>query len=118
MKVKTTKRAIVKSSENIRWAGYCDLQALLRNHEPIAYTTGIYGWNFDVYSVYGLTICTGYRNMPGKRLEGIESYEKKAAAIWSDYEHYKGIDGFERQQNEVESLLKEFCKLNGGNDYE
>lgn len=118
MKVKTTKRAIVKSSENIRWAGYCDLQALLRNHEPIAYTAGIYGWNFDVYSVYGVTICTGYRNMPGKRLDGIEKYEKQAKKIWSDYEHYKGIDGFERQQNEVESLLKEFCKLNGGNDYE
>lgn len=118
MKVKTTRKAIVNSSVNIRYAGYCDLQALLRNHEPIAYTTGIYGWNFDVYSVYGLTICTGYRNMPGKRLEGIESYEKKASAIWSDYENYKGVDGFEKQRSEVETLLKEFCKLNGGNNYE
>lgn len=56
--------------------------------------------------------------MPGKRLEGIASYEGKAAAIWSDYEHYKGVNGYDRQKEEVETLLKEFCKLNGGNDYE
>lgn len=118
MKIKTTRKAIVNSSVNVRCAGYCDLQALLCNHEPIAYTTGVYGWNFDVYSVYGLTICTGYRNMPGKRLEGIAAYEKKAEVIWSDYENYKGIDGYEKQMEEVEALLKEFCKLNGGNDYE
>lgn len=118
MKIKTTRKAIVNGSVNVRCAGYCDLQALLRNHEPIAYTTGVYGWNFDVYSIYGLTICTGYRNMPGKRLEGIAAYEKKAAAIWSDHENYKGIDGYEKQKKEVETLLKEFCKLNGGNDNE
>lgn len=118
MKIKMTRKSVVNSFVNIRCAGYCDLQALLRNHEPVAYTAGIYGWNFDVYSVYGLTICTGYRNMPGKRLEGIESYEKKAAAIWSDYENYKGVGGYEKQKKEVEMLLKEFCKLNGGNDYE
>lgn len=116
MKIKTTRKAIVNSATNIRCAGYCDLQYLLRNHEPIAYTTGIYGWNFDVYNVYGVTICTGYRNLPGNRLEGIAEYEKKAAAVWSDFENYKGIDGYEKQKREVETLLKEFCKLNGGYD--
>lgn len=115
MKVKTTRKAIVNSSTNIRCAGYCDLSALLRNHQSIAYTVGVYGWNFDVYDVYGLTICTGYRNMPGTRLEGIGEYEEKARAIWRDYEHYKGIEGYERQQKDVEDLLEEFCKLNGGN---
>ena len=48
MKIKTTRKAIVNSSTNVKCAGYCDLQALLRNHRPIAYTAGIYGWNFDV----------------------------------------------------------------------
>ncbi len=115
MKVKTTRKAIVNSSVNIRAAGYCDLQALLYNHEPIAYTTGIYGWNFDVYQVYGLTICTGHRNMPGERLKEIASYEDRAKEILSDHENYKGMNGYERQKEEVENLLKEFCKLNGGN---
>ena len=69
MKVKTTRKAIVNSSCNVKCAGYCDLSHLLNNHSPIAYTCGVYGWNFDVYEVYGVTICTGYRNMPGARLE-------------------------------------------------
>ena len=67
MKVKTTRKAIVNGSYNVKCAGYCDLSHLLNNHSPIAYTCGVYGWNFDVYEVYGVTICTGYRNMPGAR---------------------------------------------------
>ncbi len=110
MKYKTTRKAIVNDAVNVRRAGYGELQALLANHEPTAYTTGAYGWNFDVYEVYGVTICTGYRNMPGARLEQTHEYEKKAANIWSR----KGSRPFKENQTEVEKLLKEFCLLNGG----
>ena len=109
MKIKTTRKAIVNGSVNVRCAGYCDLSYLLRNHEPIAYTAGVYGWNFDVFEVYGVTICTGYRNMPGKRLDGIREYEKKAREIWDNYN-----TPYETQKEETEKLLQEFCKLNGG----
>lgn len=114
MKIKTTRKAIVNGFVNVKCAGYCDLQALLYNHSPIAYTCGIYGWNFDVYEVYGVTICTGYRNMPGKRLEGIREYEDKARAILDNYTDYNGVGGHERKKAEIEALLQEFCKLNGG----
>lgn len=110
MKVKTTRKAIVNGSYNVKCAGYCDLSDLLRNHSPIAYTCGVYGWNFDVYEVYGVTICTGYRNMPGARLKGIQEYEEKARAIFS----YENKRSYEEKQNAVEELLHEFCKLNGG----
>ena len=109
MKYKTTTKALRAGSCNLRCAGYCDLSSLLREHEPIAYTCGVYGWNYDVYEVYGLTICTGYRGMPGKRLEGIAEYEKKAGAIWDDYNK-----SYEERCEEVEKLLHEFCKVNGG----
>ena len=110
MKFKTTRKAIVNGFVNVKCAGYCDLQALLRNHSPIAYTAGIYGWNFDVYDVYGVTICTGYRNMPGARLEHIREYEAKAAAIWS----WDNKTPFNAKQKQVEKLLQEFCLKNGG----
>lgn len=110
MKVKTTRKAIVNGSYNVKCAEYCDLSYLLRNHSPIAYTCGVYGWNFDVYEVYGVTICTGYRNMPGARLKGIREYEEKARAIFS----YENKRSYEEKQNAVEELLHEFCKLNGG----
>lgn len=110
MKYKTTRKAIVNGYSNIKCAGYCDLQALLRNHSPIAYTCGVYGWNFDVYYVYGIAICTGYRGMPGTRLEHIREYEEKANTIWS----WENKLPFEEKQKAVESLLQEFCVKNGG----
>ena len=109
MNYKTTTKALREGACNLRYAGYCDLQNLLRAHDANAYTSGVYGWNFDVYEVYSLTICTGYRGMPGKRLEGIAEYEKKAMAIWDDYNK-----PYEERREEVEKLLHEFCKVNGG----
>lgn len=100
MKYKTTRKAIVNGCANIKCAGFCALQHLLRNHEPVAYTCGVYGWNFDVYKVYGVTICTGYRAMPGERLQGVEEYEHKAQT--------------EGAPERVERLLQDFCVLNGG----
>lgn len=109
MKYRTTVKALREGACNLRCAGYCDLQNLLRTHDANAYTCGVYGWNFDVYEIYGLTICTGYRGMPGKRLEGIAEYEKKADVIWCDYNK-----PYEERRKEVEKLLYEFCKANGG----
>lgn len=111
MKFKTTTKALREGANNLRCAGYCDLQYLLRNHNPVAYTRGVYGWNYDVYEVYGLTICTGYRGMPGKRLEGIEEAEAEAVKIWDNYD--KSVT-LEEKDEAVETLLHEFCKANGG----
>ncbi len=109
MKYKTTAKAIRQGACNPRSAGYCDLQWLLYNHEADAYTSGVYGWNFDVYEVYGVTICTGYRGMVGPRCEGIAEYEQKAEAIWRD-----SSLTYEEAREKIEELLREFCKLNGG----
>lgn len=103
MKFKTTRKAIVEGSVKLVYAGYCDLQTLLRNHSPIAYTSGVYGWNFDVYEVNGLTICTGYRGMPGRRANNVGEYERKARAIMDEYTR-----NYEERCAEVETLLNEF----------
>ena len=109
MKFKTTTKAIKNYSVNVKCAGYCDLQHLLRNHTPVAYTCGVYGWNYDVYDVYGVTICTGYRGMPGERLKDISEYEKHARDIWENYNV-----NYDERRDAVETLLKAFCQLNGG----
>ena len=111
MKLKTTTKAIKNGFTNVKCAGYCDLQHLLRYTEPIAYTCGVYGWNYDVYNINGVTICTGYRGMPGARLEAINEYETKAREILS----WEDKRPFEEKQRAIEKLLKEFCALNGGN---
>lgn len=105
MKFKTTRKAIVNNSFNLVCAGYCDLYNLLANHEPIAYTSGTYGWNFDVYEVHGLTICTGYRNMPGRRANNIAEFEARAKAIRNDWSK-----PYNDRFAEIEKILLEFCQ--------
>ena len=107
MKYKTTRKAIVAGTptNNLVCVGYCDLSNLLWGHEPIAYTSGVYGWNFDVYEVYGKTICTGYRGMPGRRANNEAAYEEKARAISDNYDL-----SWEERRDKIESLLKEFCE--------
>lgn len=108
MKYKTTRKAIVQGTPAAQLvsAGYCDLQVLLCNHEPVAYTAGVYGWNFDVFQVYGLTICTGYRNMPGRTARNAAEYEARARAIMDD----DYARPWEARRDAVEQLLQEFCE--------
>lgn len=102
MKIKTTRKAIVNSSSRLVSAGYCTLQTLLRYHSPIAYTSGVYGWNFDVYEINGLTICTGYRNMPGRRANNISYYEEAARNALENLDYTEAHE-------KIEQLLEEFC---------
>ena len=113
MKYRTTAKEIRNYGGKVVSAGYCDLQTLLSNREPNAYTCGVYGWNFDVYNVNGITICTGYRGMVGRRANNIDKYEKKAQDIRK--KHYSfGCTGqrwsYERYQKALDKLLAEFCE--------
>ena len=107
MSFKTTRKSIVNStaSKDLLSVGYCGLVTLLKNHSPIAYTCGVYGWNFDVYNVYGKTICTGYRGMPGRKANNEAAYEEKARAISDNYDL-----SWEERRDRIELLLKEFCE--------
>lgn len=62
MKYKTTKKEVLNEYESVISVGYCDLQNLLWYVDPYAYTSGMYGWNADVYVVdCNTVIVTGYR---------------------------------------------------------
>lgn len=61
MKHKTTEKAIEQNYYKIIKVGYCNLQYLLQYEEPVAYTSGVYGWNADVYDFGNIAIVTGYR---------------------------------------------------------
>lgn len=82
MKYKTTAKALKQGYYHIIEAGYCDLQSLLNYKSPIAYSSGTYGWNFDVYDINGVAIATGYRGMPSQHSKCtyalIQEYEQKA----------------------------------------
>lgn len=109
MSAQVTRKFVVNSCSNIKKCGDCDLACLLRYQNPTYFTAGVYGWNFDVYLLPGLTLCTGYRGMPGERLEGIKEYEDKARKIYEDFSL-----NYEKKVAAIATLLDEFCKLNGG----
>lgn len=60
MKYKATKKAVTAGYAHIVYTGYCGLQEALGGIEPTAYTTGVYGWNADVYDFGPYAIVTGY----------------------------------------------------------
>ena len=60
MKFKTTKKTIMNGYDNIISIGYCNLQNLLNNENPIAYTARAEGWGSDIYVFDNTAIVTGY----------------------------------------------------------
>lgn len=97
MKYKTTAKELKQGYYTIIEAGYCDLQSLLSYKSPVAYSSGTYGWNFDVYDIDGIAIATGYRGMPSKNSNAsydlIREYEKKSQG---------------KTEEEKDLLIKEF----------
>ena len=85
MKAKITTREVRERSEQILSVGADDLQHLLRYKSPDAYHATA-GWNYDVYFLAGLTICTGYRSTPKSTVkrpsfDELQVWEKEAQAI-------------------------------------
>ena len=90
MKVKTTKKEIKKIYNNIIEVSYCNLQNLLINQHPSYFTSGVYGWNSDIYIINNVAICTGYRPFGNVKpdYKTIEKYNQKAKDIYNK-EDYK-----------------------------
>jgi hypothetical protein len=83
--------------------GYCQMSWLLNYQEPIAYSTGIYGWACDYYDIDGVVISTGYQPI-GVSVDYnlIKSYENKARLITHS------VFNHEQRKNAINMLLKEF----------
>lgn len=57
-----TRKYVCSSFTNIICIPYCRLQDLLRYESPHFFTSGIYGWNADVYMIdFDTCIVTGNR---------------------------------------------------------
>lgn len=105
MKIKVTKKAIQENYKNIIVAGYCDLQHLLSYKEPDFVTSGIYGWNADIYKINNNTvIVTGYRPFGNVRKYGLaKKYEEKAYKIDHDWNI-----PYEKRAKKLEKLIEKF----------
>lgn len=84
MSIKVTNKEIKDTFRDVIAVGYCDAQNLLRAFDKIGHNSGVYGWNYDLYTIDGAAIVTGYRNTPGQgaNREILREYEKRAADAW------------------------------------
>ena len=101
-----TTRKWIAENYTCYGTGYCDLQNLLRYQSRDYYTTGVYGWNFDVYTFGDYAITTGYRGMihhVARDSELDKLYDDKAREIYNSKElSYKEI------KERVNALLAEY----------
>lgn len=104
-----TRKEIINRFDYVYSVGYCDLQYLLRYQNKIGSNSGTYGWNYNIYGLdnNNIAICTGYRGMPGEKIDSylIKKYEKKAREICNDYSLK-----WEEQKKKINKLLSKFVE--------
>lgn len=105
MSIRTTKKEIEKNYKNKICVPYGDLQYLLCFKSPEFYTSGVYGWNADIYQYnYNTVIVTGYRPFGNiVKYEIVKKYEDKAKKIIFN----KNIS-CTKQKNIISELLENF----------
>jgi hypothetical protein len=108
MKLKA-KQSDFKNYNVIRF-GYCQLQHLLQDSEPFAYTSGLYGWNANYYQLGDFIVSTGYRPI-GKAIQKAYTiatkYDNEARSIdsWSNDAKAQRAKLLEAFKNEIQALL-------------
>ncbi len=95
---KITKKEINK--ENMVALSYCQCQTILdlfAYDYKVGYNAGIYGWNYDLYVINGISIVTGY-NVPycqycnkelKNKLINLENEVRETKYNFGDYEKFK-----------------------------
>lgn len=99
MKTKTTRNILKANYSNIYKCGYTELYYIFNGVEPNFYNSGVYGWNYDAYTINNIAITTGYRSTIGKSIprELIKKYSDKAKKI---LDKYRWVD-YDTQQKEL-----------------
>nr|DAK47537.1 MAG TPA: hypothetical protein [Bacteriophage sp.] len=114
MKYKTTKKAVQNNYRNIIRLGAVELYYLLKFTEPNAYTSGVYGWNADVYDFDNVAIVTGYRPFGNitPDYDVVEKYNQLGREIYEE-EHDPTKDWNEEreeQEKRLNQLINQFIK--------
>ena len=107
MKFKTTKKEIYQNYKNVICVGYCKLDNLLANHDPIGYNSGVDGWKCDIYDINGVAIVTGYQPFGNIRphYDTIKKYDDEARKIFCN-----SWENYQKMLDQTDQLLNQFIK--------
>tara|TARA_Y100000310_G_C20337792_1_gene648341 strand:+ start:34 stop:423 length:390 start_codon:yes stop_codon:yes gene_type:complete len=117
IKLRATRKEMKENHYRVIGAGYCELQHLLKYKHPLAYSSGVYGWNCDYYYIYEgynvldakTLIATGYRGVWSRNTTAseklIREYDDKACRVLSDNTVSQDLE-----EEIVHQLLVEFIQ--------
>lgn len=104
MKTKVTRSEVYRYHNKVISIGYCAAYYLLIGEEAIGYNHGIYGWNYDLYSIGNVAISTGYRPIgESVNYEILDRYEAEAKSIYEDRTR-----SYEDRIADIKQLLSDF----------
>lgn len=115
MKFKATKKEIRNNYNYIVGVSYCKLQSLLENQNPIAYSSGVYGWSCDYYLLQNskgqkVLVSTGYNYIENQNLNPdynkLIEFEKKAHEIL--YTRHEIAIPYETKRVLMNNLISDF----------
>lgn len=84
MKIKVTERQVKECFSSVYRVGYCNIQYIESYLPQVMYTSGVYGWNSDIYNCEnGCAISTGYRPCGNKHIDYdiTEKYNNRFARL-------------------------------------
>lgn len=105
MKLKASKKNF--KGNKVLKVGYCQLQHLLKGKNPIAYSSGVYGWACDYYDMGNFYISTGYSPIGiSVNHNIIKGYEETALQYACDYSM-----SYDKKTKILDNLLSEFIRV-------
>lgn len=110
MKYKTTKKEVKSNYRSIIRLGAVELYYLLKFTEPVAYTSGVYGWNADIYDLGNVAIVTGYRSFGNisPDYDIVEKYNKLGKEIYE--EKHNPLKDWNEEREEQEKRLNQLIQ--------
>lgn len=94
MKVKVSKKSIKENFRNVYCLDMSKANTIFYGQSPAYYTSGIYGWNCDVYIIDNNTAVTvGYRPFGDCLPEAIEKdmFQKAKKIEWSSKSYAEAV---------------------------
>jgi hypothetical protein len=105
---KVTRNDINKDNMIALGYGQCQMiLGLFGENYKVGYNSGVYGWNYDLYSIHGVDVVTGY-NVPyqeycnkelKKKLIALDNKVVQKKYTWTEWEEAK------------QKMFREFLKI-------
>lgn len=112
MSLRTTRKSVMNSYNNVISVSYCGLQHLLSMEQKIAHTERAEGWGADIYHFGNTAIVTGYAPFGNVKPSSdiVREFDKRAERVFLDFDFCDYQKSMERRREKLSRLISEFIE--------